>query len=92
MDRSLTQGHVAVQAAFSPEFRLLWSAALGAALFYPVRQLIWVLSVRRVQRQTGEFPGEEARASMKRRAGVTSVLLCLVVAATFGGVMFGNPR
>ena len=81
-----------MEAAFSPEFRLLWSAALGAALFYPVRQLIWVLSVRRVQRQTGEVPGEEARASMKRRASVTSALLCLVVAATFGGVMFGEPQ
>ena len=81
-----------MQAAFSPEFRWLWSAALGVALFYPVRQLIWVLSVRRVQRQTGEAPGEEAKESMKRRAGATSARLCRVVAATYGGVMVGTTR
>ena len=81
-----------MEAAVSPEYRWLWGAVLAIALFYPVRQLIWVLSVRRVQRQTGELPGEEARASMKRRAGVTSALLCLVFAAVYGGVMFGGPR
>ena len=81
-----------MEAAVSPEYRWLWGAVLAIALFYPVRQLIWVLSVRRVQRQTGELPGEEARDSMKRRAGVTSALLCLVFAAVYGGVMFGGPR
>ena len=81
-----------MEAAVSPEYRWLWSAALAIALFYPVRQLIWVLSVRRVQRKIGELPDQEARDSMKRRAGVTSALLCLIFAAVFGGATFGGPR
>lgn len=76
----------------SPEFRWIWTAALAAALFFPVRQLIWVMSVRRAQRRSGQLPDEEAREALKRRATVTSVLLCLVFAAAYGGVMFGGGR
>ncbi len=82
-----------METLFSPESKWLWSAALGLALFFPVRQLIWVLSVRRLQRRTGELPEEAARMSLKRRAGATSLLLCLVFAATWGAVLFagGGP-
>lgn len=79
-----------METLFSPETRWLWSAALGVALFFPVRQLIWVMSVRREQRRSGEFPDEAARHALKRRAGATSALLCLVFAATWGGVLFGG--
>ena len=76
----------------SPEYRWLWSAALAVALFYPIRQMIWVLSVRKEQRRAGELPDEEFRKYLKGRATVTSGLLCLVFAAAYGGVMFGgNP-
>lgn len=62
-------------------------------LYFPVRQLIWVLAVRRQQRKSGgRLPDDETRDTMKRRAGVTSALLCLVFAATYGGVMFGGGR
>ncbi len=81
-----------MEALFSPEFRWLWSAALGLALFFPVRQLIWVLSVRRLQRRTGELPADAVRKSLKRRAGATSVLLCLVFAATWGSIMLAGGR
>ena len=81
-----------MEALFSPEFRWLWSAALGLALFFPVRQLIWVLSVRRLQRRTGELPTDTVRKSLKRRAGATSVLLCLVFAATWGSIMLAGGR
>ncbi len=74
----------------SPEYRWVWSAALGVALFFPIRQLIWVMAVRRRQRRSGQLPDEETRDSMKSRAGVTSALLCLVFAAAYGGVMFGG--
>ncbi len=77
----------------SPEYRWLWSVALGIALFFPIRQLIWVLSVRRLQRQKrGAIPDEVARQSMKRRAGFTSALLCLLFATVYGGIMFAGPR
>ncbi len=80
-----------MEAMISPEYRWVWSAALGVALFFPIRQLIWVMAVRRQQRRSGgQLPDEETRDSMKSRAGVTSALLCLVFAAAYGGVMFGG--
>ncbi len=79
-------------ALFSPEFKWLWAAALGLVLFFPVRQLIWVLSVRRLQRRTGELPAEAVRKSLKRHAGMTSLLLCLVCAAAWGNVLFAGGR
>ncbi len=79
-----------MEAIVSPEYGWVWSAALGVVLFFPVRQLIWVMSVRRQQRRSGQLPDEETRDSMKSRAGVTSALLCLVFAAAYGGVMFGG--
>ncbi len=36
-----------MEAMFSPEYTWVWSAALGVVLFFPVKQLIWVLAVRR---------------------------------------------
>ncbi len=79
-----------MEAILSPEYRWVWSAALGVALYFPVRQLLWVMAVRRQQRRSGQLPDEEAQDSMKSRAGVTSALLCLVCAAAYGGVMFGG--
>jgi hypothetical protein len=81
-----------MEALFSPEFKWLWAAALGLVLFFPVRQLIWVLSVRRLQRRMGELPTDAVRKSLKRHAGMTSLLLCLVLAAAWGNVFFAGGR
>ncbi len=78
---------------FAPESRWLWSVALAAVLFFPVRQLIWVLAVRREQRQTGgQIPDESVRRRLKGRAGVTSALLCLVFSVIYGGILLGAGR
>ena len=66
--------------------------ALALALFFPVRQLIWVLTVRRQQRRQGRSPDEKMLKYLKTRAGITSALLCLVFAAVYGGFIFeGRP-
>lgn len=68
---------------FTLKYHLMWTVVLALALFLPVRQLIWVLSVRRQQAkaaQAGEELGEEMKQTLKRRAGFTSVLLCFVFA------------
>ena len=84
---------VAVEGMLASENRWLWSVALAAALFFPVRQLIWVLAVRREQRQTGgQVPDEKVRRHLKGRAGFTSALLCLIFAAIYGGIMLGVGR
>ena len=78
---------------FALESRWLWSVALAVVLFFPVRQLIWVLAVRREQRQTGgQVPDENVRHHLKGRAGVTSALLCLIFAAVYGGIILGVGR
>lgn len=65
-----------MEALFAKEFMPLWALALVVALFFPVRQFIWVMYVRRAMRQ-GDVE-EEERARLKRRAGVTSALVSFV--------------
>ena len=43
-----------METLFTSEYRWLWTVVLGVMLFFPVRQLIWVLSVRRHERRTGK--------------------------------------
>ena len=55
----------------------IWVILLSTALFFPVRQLIWVLYVRKKQKAQGEVSKEE-KINLKKRANFTSVLLCIV--------------
>ncbi len=55
----------------------IWVIILSAALFFPVRQLIWVLYVRKKQKAQSEV-SEEEKISLKKRANFTSILLCIV--------------
>ena len=55
----------------------LWILLLSTALFFPVRKLIWILYVRKKQK-TQQSVSEEEKSSLKKRATLTAVLLCLV--------------
>ena len=55
----------------------IWVVLLSAALFFPVRQLIWVLYVRKKQK-IQKIVLDEEKKSLKKRATFTSVLLCIV--------------
>ena len=55
----------------------IWVIILSAALFFPVRQLIWVLYVRKKQKAQGEV-SEKEKKGLKKRASFTSILLCIV--------------
>ena len=79
-----------MEGMLSPDYRWLWSAALAVALFFPIRQLIWVLAMRKEQRRAGQLPDEKMQKYLKGRAAVTSGLLCLVFGAAYGSVMFGG--
>ena len=50
----------------------IWVMILSAALFFPVRQLIWVLYVRKKQKAQSEV-SEEEKISLKKRASFTSI-------------------
>ena len=55
----------------------IWVVALSLALFFPVRQMIWVLYVRKKQKSQGNV-SEEEKKILKKRATFTSILLCVV--------------
>ena len=55
----------------------IWVTILTIALFFPVRQLIWVLYVRK-QQKAQKLVSDEEKKSLKKRAAFTSVLLCVV--------------
>ena len=55
----------------------IWIAALSLVLFFPVRQLIWVLYVRKKQKSQKVVSDEEKKV-LKKRSNFTSLLLCVV--------------
>ena len=55
----------------------IWIIVLSAALFFPVRQMIWVLYVRKKQKSQKTVSDDEKK-NLKKRATFTSVLLCIV--------------
>jgi len=65
----------------------LWVILLSIALFFPVRKLIWVLYVRRKQK-TQQSVSEEEKSSLKKRATLTSVLLCIVFSYLYVSQVF----
>jgi len=78
-----------MEALFASEYRYLWVVLLAAALFMPVRQLIWVLTVRRAIGKGGEEKvGATERQRLKRRAGITSALLSLLFSIFYVTVLF----
>ena len=65
----------------------IWVIVLSTALFFPVRQLIWVLYVRKKQK-TQQSISEEEKNSLKKRATFTSVLLCIVFSYLYVSQVF----
>ena len=65
----------------------IWVAVLSTALFFPVRQLIWVLYVRKKQKSQ-QTVSEEEKKSLKKRATFTSVLLCVIFSYIYVGQVF----
>ena len=55
----------------------IWVVVLTTALFFPVRQLIWVLYVRKKQKSQKVVSDEEKKV-LKKRSNFTSLLLCVV--------------
>jgi len=65
----------------------IWTILLSVALFFPVRQLIWVLYVRKKQK-TQESVSEKEKISLRKRATLTSVLLCVVFSYLYVSQVF----
>ena len=65
----------------------IWVILLSTVLFLPVRQLIWVLYVRKKQKSQ-QTVSEEERKVLKKRATFTSILLCIVFSYTYVNQVF----
>ena len=65
----------------------IWIKLLSIALFFPVRQLIWVLYVRKKQK-TQQSVSEEEKIILKKRATFTSVLICIVFSYLYVNQVF----
>ena len=65
----------------------IWVVVLTTALFLPVRQLIWVLYVRKKQKSQGTV-SEEEKIKLKKRATFTSALLCIVFSFLYVNQVF----
>ena len=61
----------------------LWVAALALALFLPVSKLVWVLSVRRLERRLGQPLSEQDRAGQLNRARFVAIVVCGAFSALF---------
>ena len=67
----------------------IWVLVLSAALFFPVRQLMWVLYVRKKQKAQKTISEEEIKKE-KKRATFTSILLCVVFSYLYVSQVFNS--
>ena len=65
----------------------IWVVVLSSVLFFPVRQMIWVLYVRKKQKSQGTV-SEEEKITLKKRASFTSLLLCIVFSFIYVNQVF----
>ena len=65
----------------------IWVVVLSTALFLPVRQMIWVLYVRKKQKSQKTVSDDE-KMTLKKRATFTSVLLCIVFSYLYVSQVF----
>ncbi len=59
-------------------YEIIASVVLAAALFLPVRRLIWVIAVRRAERRLDRPTDDGERQALRRRAGWIAALVGLV--------------
>lgn len=64
-------------------FYWLSVVVLTALLFLPVTNLVWVLSVRRLERRRGVALSDRERAGQLNRARFLAACLCAVFSALF---------
>ena len=65
----------------------IWVILLTTVLFFPVRQMIWVLYVRKKQKTQKDVSDDEKK-TLKKRATFTSMLLCIVFSCIYVSQVF----
>ena len=67
----------------------MWIILLSVALFYPIRQLIWVLYVRKKQKMQ-KLVSEDEKKVLKKRANFTSIFLSIVFSYVYVTQVFNS--
>tara|TARA_Y100000590_G_scaffold178584_1_gene203725 strand:- start:1675 stop:1914 length:240 start_codon:yes stop_codon:yes gene_type:complete len=65
----------------------IWVFTLSIALFFPVRQMIWVLYVRKKQKSQ-KIVSDDEKKILKKRATFTSLMLCVVFSYIYVNQVF----
>jgi len=58
-------------------------AVLASLLFVPASRLMWVLSVRRLERKLGQPLSPEDRDGQRNRARFIAIVVCVIFSALF---------
>ncbi len=62
---------------------------MAGALFFPVRRVIFIMTVRRAIRKGGSDNVDEAEQNrLMKRAGITAGMLCFLFSLFYVGKMF----
>ena len=64
-----------------------WVIMLSVVLFYPIRQMIWVLHVRKKQKKQ-KMVSEEERKILKKKSTFTSIFLSIVFSYIYVAQVF----
>ena len=64
-----------------------WIILLSITLFFPVRQMIWVLYVRKKQKAQ-KIVSEDEKKILKKRSTFTSIFLCIVFSYIYVNQVF----
>jgi len=71
---------------------IVWVVLLAALLFWPMSKLIWVMSVRRLQRKLARELDEQEIAGQMNRARVISVFVSLLFSFLYNLSTIGLPE
>ena len=67
----------------------LWVAAMTLALLIPVSRLIWVFSVRRLQKKLKKTLDDREIQGQKKRAYLIGLVICLIFSILFNFKLLG---
>ena len=70
---------------------IIWVVILAALLFWPMSKLIWVLSVRRLQRKLARELDETEAAGQMNRARVISAFVSVLFSFLYNLQTLGMP-
>jgi len=69
---------------------LIWTAVLAGALFFPISNIVHVLSVRRLERKTKRKLEEAEISGQRQRARFIAIFVSIVFAFLFNFNVFGT--